>query len=132
MVSKQSRSSEYLSLHFVLHNFKAHTTPVRIYSEPCAHKFCVVDIFWNISRPHAISPIAKFHHVLERSFIIQRVIFSFIKCLSANQNKLVYMRVLSSYFDMKFVYVALNKKTLDMFSSSEIKILGCFVLHRHG
>ena len=41
----------------------------------------------------AISPIAKFHHVLGRGFMIQREILIFIKCLSANQNQLFYMKV---------------------------------------
>ena len=36
-------------------------TPVRIYGEPYVHKFWAVDIFWNITRRQAISPIAKFH-----------------------------------------------------------------------
>ena len=30
--------------------------------------------FWNITRRQAISPVAKFHHVLRRGFMIQRVI----------------------------------------------------------
>ena len=52
----------------------AQTTPVRIYGEQYAHKFCAVDIFWNITRHQAISPVAKFHHVLGRGFMIMRVI----------------------------------------------------------
>ena len=44
----------------------AHTTPVRIYGEPYAHKFCAVDNFWNITRRQAISTVIKFHHVLGR------------------------------------------------------------------
>ena len=40
--------------------------PVRIYGELYAHKFCAVDIFWNITYRQAISPVAKFHHVLGR------------------------------------------------------------------
>ena len=71
----------------------AHTTPVRIYGEPYAHKFCAVVIFWKITRRQAISPVAKFHHVLGRGFKIQRVILIFIKCLSANQNQQFYMKV---------------------------------------
>ena len=59
----------------------AHMMPVRIYGEPYAHKFCTVDIFWNITRRQAISPVAKFHHVLGRGFMIQRVILLFIKCM---------------------------------------------------
>ena len=74
-------------------NSNIHMTPVRIYGEPYAHKFCTVDIFWNITRPQAISPIAKFHHVLGRGFMIQGVILIFIKCFSANQNQLFYMKV---------------------------------------
>ena len=50
-------------------------------------------IFWNITRRQAISPVAKSHHVLGRGFTIQRVILSVIKCLSANQNQLFYMKV---------------------------------------
>ena len=43
-------------------NSNAHTTQVRIYGEPYAHKSCMaVDI--NITRRQAISPVAKFHHV---------------------------------------------------------------------
>ena len=50
------------------------TTPVRISGELYAHKFCAVDIFWNITRHQAISPIAKFHHSFGSGLIIQRVI----------------------------------------------------------
>ena len=42
--------------------------PVRIYGEPNAHKFCTVDIFWNITRHQAISPFAKCHQVLSRAW----------------------------------------------------------------
>ena len=52
----------------------AHTTPVRIYGEPYAHKFCAIDIFWKITCRQAISHVVKFHHVLGRGFMIQRVI----------------------------------------------------------
>ena len=48
---------------------------------------------YHITRRQAISPIAKFHHVLGRGFMIQRVILIFIKCLSANQIQLFYMKV---------------------------------------
>ena len=74
-------------------NSNAHTTSVRIDGEPYAHKFCAVDIFWNITRCQAISPVAKFRHVLGRGFIIQQVILIFIKFPSANQNQLFYMKV---------------------------------------
>ena len=55
-------------LYFVL----PHTTPVRINGEPYA---------------------SKFHHMYGRGFMIPRVILIFIKCLSANQNQLFYMKV---------------------------------------
>ena len=64
-----------------------------MYGEPYAHKFCSFDIFWNIDRRKAISPVAKFYHVLGGSLMIQRVILIFIKCLSANQNQLFYKKV---------------------------------------
>ena len=67
-------------------NSNAHTTPVRIYGELYTHKFCAVYIFW-------ISPVAKFHHVIGHGFTIQRVILIVIKCLSANQIQLFYMKV---------------------------------------
>ena len=73
--------------------FSAHTTPVRIYGEPYAHKFCAVDNFLNITCYQAISPVVMFHHMLGHGFMIPRVIFIFIKCLSANQNQLFYMKV---------------------------------------
>ena len=67
--------------------------PVRIYGEPYMHKFCTVDNFWNITHCQAISPVAKFHHILGHGFMIQQVISIFIKCLSANLYKLFYMKV---------------------------------------
>ena len=93
LVSKQSMSSKYLYIsHSVCSN--AHTTPVRIYGEPYMHKFCAVDFFFleyhssssNITR-------CQFHHGLGRGLMIQRVILIFIKCLSANQNQLFYLKV---------------------------------------
>ena len=70
----------------------AHTTPVRIYGEPYAHKFCAVDIFLeyhpsssNIT--HCQVPSRR------RGFMIQWMILIFIKCLSANQNRLFCMKV---------------------------------------
>ena len=43
--------------------------------------FCAVNIFgnifWNITHRQAISPIAKFHHMLEHGLMIQQVIFLF-------------------------------------------------------
>ena len=38
---------------------------VRIYGVPCMHEFCAVDVFWNITRRQAISPVNKSHYVLE-------------------------------------------------------------------
>ena len=49
--------------------------------------------FWNTTRRQVISSVAKFHHMLGRGFMIQRGILIFIKCLSANQNELFYMKV---------------------------------------
>ena len=64
LVSKQSRSSEYLCLYFVL-----------VYSNPhTMHKFCAVDNFLNITSRQAISLIATSHRVLGRGFLIPRVI----------------------------------------------------------
>ena len=63
-------------------------TPVRVYGEPYAHIFCAVDIFWNIARLQAISPVAKSHYVLRRGLMIQLEILNFFKCFSANQNQL--------------------------------------------
>ena len=41
-----------------------------------------------ITRRQVISPVDKFHHVLGRGFMIQRVtLMIFIKCLSATQNQ---------------------------------------------
>ena len=50
LVSKQSRSSEYLNLYFVLRQFKRSYETKRINCESYVHKFCAVDIFWNITR----------------------------------------------------------------------------------
>ena len=71
-----------------------------------AHRFCAVDIFfWNITGCQAVSPVAKFHHVLERGFMIQPVILIFIKCLSANQDQLFYILVLSYLVEKYRIYV---------------------------
>ena len=59
-------------------------TPVRICGELYTHKFCAVNIFWNITRRQEISHVHKFHYVLGRGFMIQREKLIFIKCLSAN------------------------------------------------
>ena len=67
--------------------------PVRIYGEQYVHKFWAVDNFWNITRRQAKSPVATFHYVLGCGFMIPQVILIFIKCLSANQNQLFYMKV---------------------------------------
>ena len=68
-------------------------TPFRIYGKLYAHKFCAVDIFWNIARRQAISSVPKFDHVLGCGFMIQLMILIFIKCLSANQNRLFNIKV---------------------------------------
>ena len=77
-------------------NSKAHTMSVRIFDVPYTNKFCAVNIFWNITCRQAISLVAKFYHVLRRGFMIQLVILILIKCLSANQNQLFYMKVYTS------------------------------------
>ena len=40
--------------------YSSYKTQVRIYGEPYAHKFCAVEILWNITRRQAISPAANF------------------------------------------------------------------------
>ena len=40
----------------------AHTTPVRIFGEPYTHKFCAVDIFWNITRCLVPSHVKAWFH----------------------------------------------------------------------
>ena len=74
-------------------NSNAHTTPVKFFCEPYAHKFSAVDILWNITRCQAIPSFAKIHHVFGRGLMIQRIILIFFKCLSANQIQLYYMKV---------------------------------------
>ena len=74
-------------------NSNTQMTSIRIYGEPFAHKFCAVDIFFNITRRQALTHVAKSHQVLGRGFMIQRVILIFIKCLSANQNQLFNKKV---------------------------------------
>ena len=92
----------------------AHTTTVRIYGEPYAHKFCAVDIFWNISRRLAISPVAKFCHVLGRGLMTQRVILIFIKCLSGQSESTILHEsiIIFDYFDLLW-----NKKTRKLFTT---------------
>ena len=61
-------------------NSNAHSTPVRIYGESYAHKFCAVV---NITRCRVQSSVRAWFHV--------SAILIFIKCLSANRNRLFYM-----------------------------------------
>ena len=69
--------------------------PVKFYGEPYVHKFSGVNIFWNITHRQAISPVAKFDHLLGHGFMIQRVILILSNVsMSANQNQLFYMKVL--------------------------------------
>ena len=86
-------SSEHLSLYFVLCKFKR----IRRQSESMVNCMRINSaqsiFFWNITHRQAISPVAKFHHVLGSGFMIQRVILIFIKCISANHNQLFYMKV---------------------------------------
>ena len=51
------------------------------------HKFCAIDIFWNIARRQAISTVSKSHHVCGRGLMIQRVILLFIRCFSGKRNQ---------------------------------------------
>ena len=76
-------------------NSNAHTTQVRIWGEPYTHKFCTVNIFLNITHCQAISPVAKFHHVLGRGFMIQREVF----ILSSVSQPI---RINYSYFTWKY------------------------------
>ena len=88
-VSKQSRSSvEYLRLflYSVYSNAQIRPGKIYMYGKLFVQEFCPVYIFWNISRRQAITPVAKFRHVLGRGFMIQRVILIFIKNFSGNQN----------------------------------------------
>ena len=57
LVSKPSRSGEYLSLYLYYVNSNAHTTQVRIYGEPY-HNFCAFDFSFGIS------PVVKQYHPL--------------------------------------------------------------------
>ena len=88
-VSKQSGSSEYLCLCI----FKVETL-IRHQSESMVN--CINSAQWIIVGISTIIkqyPIATFHHILGRGFIIPWVILIFIKCLSAYQNQLFYMKV---------------------------------------
>ena len=54
----------------------------------CTHKDTAQSIFfWNIACRQAISPVAKFHHVLGRGVMIQRVILIFVQ-MSHSQSEL--------------------------------------------
>ena len=64
-------------------NSNAHSTQVRIYGDRMRIN----------SAQSSISPVAEFHHVLGHGFMFQQVILILIKCLSANQNRLFYMKV---------------------------------------
>ena len=87
LVSKQSRSSEYLCFYFVLRIFKR--SWMRRKWESMVNRTSInsaqsiIFKFWNITRRQPISPVATFHRVLGRGFMIQRVVLIFIKCLSA-------------------------------------------------
>lgn len=51
--------------------------PIRIFCETKAHKFYAGDNFWNIIGRQEMSPVAMFHNVLGRGFVIQQVILIF-------------------------------------------------------
>ena len=61
--------------------------------------------FLNITRHQAISSVSKFDQVLGRGLMIQQVILIFIKCVSANQNRLFYMKVLYEKYICFFFYI---------------------------
>ena len=70
---------------------------IRRQSEPmvnCTHipVHSAQSIFFGISTV-VKQYITRCHHMLGRGFMIQQVILIFIKCLSANQNQLFYMKV---------------------------------------
>ena len=93
LVPKQSRWSECLSLYFVFCKFKRfYDATMNLWWTVCA-QILRSRYFWNITRRQEISPVAKFHHLQGRGFMIQRGILMFIKCLSANQNQLFYIKV---------------------------------------
>ena len=86
---KKSRSSEFrtpLIQTLILHQSESMVNCMRINSYESIY-------FWNINRRQAISPVAKFHHMLGRGFMIYWVILIFIECLSANQCQPLYMKV---------------------------------------
>ena len=82
-------------------NLNAHRTPVINSAQSI--------FFWNITRGQAISPVAKFHHVEGCGFTIQRMVFIFIKCLSA-------IRI--NYFIFIINYLRTNKMSLHGFRSN--------------
>ena len=45
--------------------------------------------FWNITCRQVISPVIKFHNVLGRGFMIQRMNLILLKCLSASQKSII-------------------------------------------
>ena len=105
----------WVGISYSVHS-NAQTTPVRIYGEPYVHKFCAVDTFWNITRRQAISPVAKFQHVLGRGFVILLVILIFIKCFKSAQSILIrfqpamqilllclYLTIVNKHYKTRFV-----------------------------
>ena len=74
-------------------SYSVNLNALRCQSESMRAKIRRSRFFFNITRRQAILPVAKFHHVLGRGFMIQRVILIFIKCLSANQNQLLYIYI---------------------------------------
>ena len=59
---------------YIISYFHVNKKFFKIYGEPNVHKFCAIDIFWNITRRQAISTVSKSHHVLGRGLMIQRVL----------------------------------------------------------
>ena len=109
-VSKQSRSSEYLSLYFVLTISNAHTTPVRVYGEPYAHGIYVEynPSSSNITRCQVPLRVRTwFHHSAgdidfykmslsqwESTILHESIILNFIDCISQISSLKMEMHVL--------------------------------------
>ena len=72
--------------------------PVRIYGELYVHKFCAVNIFMNNTHRQAISPVAKFHHVLGCGFMMQWVMVFFIQIsLSQSESTILHESITLKY-----------------------------------
>ena len=80
--------------HITLVNSNTHTKPVRIYGEPINS---AVDFFEISPVINQYNPLPSFF-MLGLGFMVQRVILIIVKCLSANQNQLFYIKI--SYMNL--------------------------------